>query len=567
MMVLRHLGATAVASAVACRNENTSEEDRTIVAPMDLSKSKSGSSSSSDAIPLNLGNKNPIIAIPSPIMRPLSSSSRSSENIINNNNIITNINNNDISAKSHNFNNYKSDSPVNFSTRRSSPSSVQQPPPNNSTVVSSSPHASSHNNNNTLQQNRRNSRKSDLRWRELSSVVHHHVSGDDDDNNTYSSPDSGLHRDSPGEEDEVSSTKPLSPSTMWRNLAAMSASSTKYISNNSASGTPLLRKQTQQPGLIPLSLIRAKYNHTNVSPDRFSSWDEEHLLATPEKHRSEGGGRGDQTKRARLEEMVSQIKTTKDPRTRNYSGDDDDMSSGGHVTSSDEVVDDGPTDLRNNVGYRGGRGGGDKRMMLMGGSGRKEVESDKVAMNLIKDEYDDEEEDDEPCNLAYPKSSSPRPDGLDISQWKKQAQFKNSSSPFPLSPTDAAKLYGIDPDTYQQQIMQLQLTSAAMLGDPGSLLKALGSYPPWVYMGYYSQLLQSFQAQEILRQYAIQSTNQSQSPSTQGEKVNLKKFKYLNRFDFNIFQYLFTKAHLLEITMFRTVCIVFPPFSITCHVF
>lgn len=515
MMVLRHLGATTVVP-VGCRNENTSAEDRTPI-PMDLSKSKPGhpgSSSDPTLTPLNLGSKNPFISIPSS-MRPLSSSSRSSENIINNNNInITNNNNIDLSAKSHN-NNYKSESPVNFSVRKS-PSSQQPPLPNNhhvSTVVSS-PQASSHshlyNSHPQQQHHHRRSRKSEVRWRELSSAVH--GSGDDDDNNTYSSPDSGLHRDSPGEEDDVTSTKPLSPSTMWRNLAAMSASA-KF--GNTTGSTPLLRKQSTQPGLIPLSLIRAKYNHTNVSPDRYASWEEEHLLSS-DKTRPEGG-RGDhvQNKRARLEEMVSQIKTTKDTRTRHYSGDDD-TSSGGHVTSSDEVVDDGPTDLRSNASYN--NNGRDKERMLLMGA-RKE-ESDKVALNLIKDEYEEEDDDDEPCNLTYAKSSTPRTaEGIDIEQWKKQAQLK-SASPFPLSPTDAAKLYGIDPDTYQQQIMQLQLTSAAMLGDPGGLLKALGSYPPWVYVGYYSQLLQSFQAQEILRQYAIQSSTPPKPSVSQGEKVS-----------------------------------------------
>lgn len=503
MMVLRHLGAAT--ATVACRNENTSEDERNPI-PMDLSKSKPGlASPSADPIPLNL-NKNSFVSLPSPV-RPLSSSSRSSENIINNNNTITTNNNIDMSAKSHTI--YKSDSPVNFSTRRS-PSS--HPSPTQVSGVVSTPHlnsTSSHSNNNHHpnhhHHHHRRSRKADLRWRELSV----HGSADDDDN-TYSSPDSGLHRDSPGEEDEVTSTKPLSPSTMWRMASATSAS-------NAAATSALLRRQCQQhPSLIPLSLIRAKYNHTHGSPDRFASWEEEHLSSSEKSRPDEGEPRrGDQvqTKRARLEEMVSQIKTTKD-RTRHYSGDDD-SSSGGHVTSSDEVVDDGPTDLRSTTPYRSRDKG-----ILLAKLARK-PEPQKVGLNLTKDEYDDEEEDgDEPCNLAYPKSSSPRADGLDMEQWKKQAQLK-STSPFPLSPTDAAKLYGIDPDTYQQQIMQLQLLqqSAAMLGDPSSLLKALGSYPPWVYMGYYSQLLQSFQAQEILRQYAIQSSSSTQSPAPQGEKV------------------------------------------------
>jgi hypothetical protein len=118
------------------------------------------------------------------------------------------------------------------------------------------------------------------------------------------------------------------------------------------------------------------------------------------------------------------------------------------------------------------------------------------------------EEEEEPCNLACPKQRTSIPEANLLDMWKNKLPLKGLP---PLSPSEAAKMYGGDPEAYQQQMMQLQLSSAAaMMGDTGGLLKATQSYPPWVYLGYYSQIVQQhFQAQEILRQYAMQSSNTS----------------------------------------------------------
>jgi hypothetical protein len=299
--------------------------------------------------------------------------------------------------------------------------------------------------------------------------------GNDEDNNSYSSPDSGLHRDSPGEgeDEDVSPNKSTSP--------PISLSS---------------RKQPQS--LIPLSLIRARYNHNQHRGGGDPSPGPANVAAEEEKAPT-----GDQvkTKRARLEEMVTNIKSSKD-RTRRNSGDDD--SSGDHVTSSDEVTDDSPTDLRNSA--------------FRNESPLEAAKRAAINLNLSRDVFrvhDEEDMDEEPCNLVCPKSrGASLSDTQNFDAWKNKVPQKTMQ---PLSPSDAAKMYGVDPETYQQQMMQLQLTSAAMLGDPGGLLKAMGGYPPLVYLGYYSQLLHSFQAQEILRQYAMQSQNITPTVS-QGEK-------------------------------------------------
>jgi hypothetical protein len=197
--------------------------------------------------------------------------------------------------------------------------------------------------------------------------------------------------------------------------------------------------------------------------------------------------------------MVSHIKQSKPPKDRQHrhSGDDD-TSSGDHVISSDEIAEDGPADLRN-LGLR-------LAESTMGGAN---------PLAICRDGFPMRSDEDEPCNLAFTKgrSNNSCSDTIPFEMWK----IKGSKTMQPLSPSDAAKMYSADPESYQQQMMQLQLTSAAMLGDPGGLLKAMGNYPPWVYLGYYSQLLHSYQAQEILRQYAMQSQN-STPPVSQGEK-------------------------------------------------
>jgi hypothetical protein len=307
-----------------------------------------------------------------------------------------------------------------------------------------------------------------VRWRDVS-FLHPH----DEDNNSYSSPDSGLQRDSPGEDDEQAAS----------------------------AATPPLRSSRRQ-NLIPLSLIRARYHqsHRTTSESSNNGQDEDCSSTKPYNAADQV-----KTKRARLEEMVSHIKQVvpKKSRSQRLSGDDD-TSSGGHATSSDEIADESPTDLRS-ASYRSD-GIGESREILT------------VPHDIFRLQRNDA---DEPCNLAYPKagSESPIQEGINpMDLWKGRIPLKNAQS---LSPAEAAKLYGVDPETYQQQIMQLHLTSAAMMGDPGGLLKAIGNYPPWVYLGYYSQLIQNFQAQEIIRQYAMQSQSATTPATvTQGDKVN-----------------------------------------------
>lgn len=407
MMVLRHLGPPS--TTVTPNHEDISADDDRV--PMDLSNKHH-----SHSVPeISRLNRNQFLSI---LPRPLSSPrTPPSQHYIlnNNNNNNNNIHNNELKCNS--------------------------PHSSNSESLESSPRGKG----DVWRLRRKDLSKS--RWREgrpeddINSI----------DINSHSSPDSGLHRDSPGEDEDIPTSQPGS--------------------------TPPLRKQGH---LIPLSIIRARYPH----PAEGLPTDEENSLPP----------RQDKvlTKRARLEEMVTHIKSSKD-RSRRTSGDDD-TSSGGHATSSDEIVEDG-RDLRNynNLLTKGS-----------GSCGNQASSKDDIM-------------EDEPCNLVC--SESRTREDLQYDGWK-----SNPSPPKPscdsLSPMEAAKLLGMDPETYQQQMMQLQLTSAAMLGgDPTGMLKGMGPYPPWVYLGYYSQILQSFQAQEILRQYAIQSNPLTPNVS-QGEKVS-----------------------------------------------
>ena len=276
--------------------------------------------------------------------------------------------------------------------------------------------------------------QSEVRWREAQQALSRN-----DEENSYSSPDSGLHRDSLGEDEDF-------------------------------------HHNSRRQSFIPLSRIHARYNQRNDEPLVLETDDNSRVSNKSDPPTSDQV----QTKRARLDCLIANIKQSKpiDRSQRNS----DDRSSGDLVTSSDEI----PTDLTESS--RSGRS-----MAIVGMDGFQ---------------IQPPEDEDEPCDLACPKPrSNSLPETNLFDTWKNKLPPKNVP---PLSPSEAAKMYGIDPETYQQQMMQLQLTSAAMMGDSGGLLKAMGSYPPWVYLGYYSQLLHSFQAQEILRQYAMQSQNITQ---------------------------------------------------------
>jgi len=454
MMVLRHAGPPS--ATVVSHEEMAQDEDRPPI-PIDLSNKHS--SSSSPEMPRHLA-KNPFLSIIPTTIRPLLSPRTPPNNYLNNNNINTNNN----VSKCNNSS--------------SSPRSGESSP-----RVLEGRNKRKHGTYNE-------STTSEMRW---SGGV---LSTED----INSSPDSGLHRDSPGEDEDVAFGKDPTP--------------------------PLaIRKQSQS--LIPLSIIRARYSH-KLRADV----DQEPMVVMNEDEGGTGISPGSRpkdqvlTKRARLEEMVTHIKSSKD-RSRRNSGDDD-TSSGGHdVNSSDEVTEDGPTDLRSSSSSS-------LRARL--------INSCANGLNLKRVDENDEEDvtlNEEPCNLVCPKNNNyninnnnnnnnnrsgmSRTEESTLEAWKNANKSPGSKQNLPFSPVEAAKVLGIEPDAYQQQMMQFQLQSAAMLGDPSGLLKAMGPYPPLVYLGYYSQLLHSFQAQEILRQYAMQSNPVNPNP---GDKVSIIQFQY-----------------------------------------
>lgn len=131
-------------------------------------------------------------------------------------------------------------------------------------------------------------------------------------------------------------------------------------------------------------------------------------------------------------------------------------------------------------------------------------------------------EENDSCNASSRKECSLLESSL-MDACKNKLPLKGIS---PLSPSEAVKIYGGDPETYQQQLMQLQLSSTSpMLGDASGFLKTVQNFPPWVYLGYYSQIVQQhFQAQEILRQYAIQSSNTHSTVSFDEKVRKIPKF-------------------------------------------
>jgi hypothetical protein len=469
MMVLRQPGPT---SATVVRHEEMAQDEERPTIPIDLSNKHS---SSSPEIPRHL-SRSPYLSIIPTTIRPLLSP-RTPPNFNNNNN--TTVNNNNLN---------KSNSPRSVASGESSPS------PRVESNSSNSIGSGSRSRRKPNHYHHHNDMASEMRWSGGGVPVEE----------LNSSPDSGLHRDSPGEDEDLSfgkdPTPPLSLSTS-------------------------IRKQPQS--LIPLSIIRARYSHKLRAEEQEQMLNEEDNNVT-----SPNSGRPkDQvlTKRARLEEMVTHIKSSKD-RSRRNSGDDD-TSSGGHVTSSDEVAEDAPTDLRSgNSNFRHRLINPNKGPIINGS-----VLNFKRRNNNSELNEDDMMMEDEPCNLVCPKSnnvsinnnnnnvsnrsSMSRTDDEGFEAWKNANKPSANMKPdHSFSPAEAAKMLGIEPDAYQQQMMQFQLQSAAMLGDPGGLLKAMGPYPPLVYLGYYSQLLHSFQAQEILRQYAMQSNPATPNP---GDKVSL----------------------------------------------
>jgi len=346
-----------------------------------------------------------------------------------------------------------------------------------------------------------------------------------DEENAFSSPDSGLH----GEDEESQHIH--------------NSNTTNILDGNRSS--PLSSQNCSQ-SLIPLSLIRARYNHNSSSSSSGSNKNDTPPrvgLTSPGNERPAGKTKiMKESKRARLEEMVTHIKTTKEKDSGDEESSSTVSSGAGHLTSSDEVAEERATDLT--------RRSRRKPISLLHNRRRKEILMMMEQQHHRQHEEEEEEEMmDEPCNLVSPRkllSSS----AIEISpsdEWKKEntaagllhlgaqgimkgggdAQLDEAAA----AAAAAAKLYGIDPEAYQQQMMQLQLTSAAMMGganggagspgpDSAGLMKNMGSYPPWLYLGYYSQLLHSFQAQEILRQYALQSQGLTPSNLSQGEKVS-----------------------------------------------
>lgn len=466
-MVLRHLGPPSTTVTTTTSHEELTHDDDRGGAPMDLSNKHH---SVLPEIPRHhhpLNHRNQFLS--SILPRPFSSPRTPPSHLHNNsyNNILNNNNNNN--------NEPKSNSPQSSNSEENSPRGKGD-----------------------VWRLRRKDLSKSSRWRDGggggSGGGRMANNNEDDISNSHSSPDSGLHRDSPGEDEDL-----------------------MMMSSHSTATTPPLRKQGQH--LIPLSIIRARYPQPMEGGGNLSQEDEDNNSSTTKKKDKV------LTKRARLEEMVTHIKSSKD-RSRRNSGDDD-TSSGGHATSSDEIIDDGSREavlqsyhqpFLNNKGN-------------IGCLNLKRTNLHHDADMMIMD--------DEPCNLVCSEGRG-RPededeeeeDHLQYNGWVKNANNNkinsssspqnnnNKPSPDSLSTTEAAKLLGLDPETYQQQMVQLQLTSAAMLGgDPTGMLKGMGNYPPWVYLGYYSQILQSFQAQEILRQYAMQSNNPLTPNVSQGEKV------------------------------------------------
>jgi len=252
--------------------------------------------------------------------------------------------------------------------------------------------------------------------------------------------------------------------------------------------------EDRRQNFIPLSRIQARYHQRHDEPLLADESPDDHSHVSPKSDSTTPDQV--QSKRARLDCLISHIKQSKplDSSGRNS----DDNSSGEHRVSYGES---GPQGLQT--------------------SPREPPPFNILGLDRFR--IHASEEDEEPCNLACSKQ---RPNTATeanlIEAWKNKGPLKGMP---PMSPSEAAKVYGVDPETYQKHMIQLQLTSAAMMGDSGGLMKVMQGCPPWVFFGYYSQILQNFQAQEILRQYAMQSTNPT-STIIQDETVSKIRFYF-----------------------------------------
>lgn len=71
------------------------------------------------------------------------------------------------------------------------------------------------------------------------------------------------------------------------------------------------------------------------------------------------------------------------------------------------------------------------------------------------------------------------------------------------------------PDSSSEHLSEEDLRQRLQLADNDALLKS-----SWIYIGYYSQLLHRFQAQELLRQFALQHQRDAQDDQIEGMAVS-----------------------------------------------